>query len=50
MMKTALSTLAFNINTKETLPEDKDIKITLSLILQIYEQKYGSKIAENLKN
>ncbi len=50
MMKTALSTLAFDLNKSEELPLDSEIKITLARMLKIYEQKYGSKIGENLKN
>jgi hypothetical protein len=37
MMKTAFSTLALDLNKNEELPPDSEIKITLALMLKIYE-------------
>jgi len=50
MIKTAFNMLLLNLQSSDSLPDDSEIKVTLSIILKIYEQKYGSKIAENLKN
>lgn len=50
MIKTAFSMLAFDISNSEAEVEHDKVKVTLETILRIFEQKYGSKIAEMLKN
>ena len=50
MMKTALSTLHLRLSKKEELPPDEQIRVDLNIVLDIYRDKHGSKVAATLKN
>lgn len=50
IMKSALALLQKNIEDHPTLPEKKELSVTYKTVLDVSEEKYGSKVAKTIKS